>query len=167
MLPLTHSVSAWTGCANKKVKVKVKSCLTLCESDYSQYSELCLLTEGYWVDCLQIWPSCFHICLQGDFAVPSIKCLLPNLLSRSWTCAYLVKNTQQKWHCASFEPMSPETLYSFSWNPAKPPSKQAQASLLDNDRLIAHIWGCWYFSQKSWFKLVIYPVCMSHELLCI
>ena len=53
--------------------------------------------------------------------------------------------------------LSPETLHCFSWNPAKPPGKQAQASLLDNDRLIAHIWGC-YFSQKSWFELVIYPV---------
>ena len=123
-----------------------------------QYSGLCLLTEGYWVDHLQIWPSCIHICLQGDFAVPSIKCLLPNLLSLSWTWTCFSQEHTAEWHCASFKPMSPETLHSFSWNPAKPPRKQAQASLLDNDRLIAHIWGCWHFSQKSWFELVIYPV---------
>ena len=22
---------------------------------------------------------------------------------------------------------------------------------------LLHIWGCWYFSQKSWFQLVIHP----------
>ena len=30
-----------------------------------------------------------------------------------------------------------------------------------------HIWGCWYFSQKSWFQLVIHPVHISNEVLCI
>ena len=25
------------------------------------------------------------------------------------------------------------------------------------DMPLLHIWGCWYFSQKSWFQLVIHP----------
>ena len=31
-----------------------------------------------------------------------------------------------------------------------------------------HIWGYWYFSQKSWFQLVFHPVQhISHDVFCI
>ena len=29
------------------------------------------------------------------------------------------------------------------------------------------IWGCWYFSQLSWFQLVIHPGGILHDVLCI
>ena len=29
-----------------------------------------------------------------------------------------------------------------------------------------HIWGCWYFSQRSWLQLVIHPAWHSHDVLC-
>ena len=32
------------------------------------------------------------------------------------------------------------------------------SSLLSSIRMChLHVWGCWYFSQQSWFQLVIYP----------
>ena len=32
----------------------------------------------------------------------------------------------------------------------------------------SHIWGCWYFSQKSWLHLLWFiPSCNSHDMLCI
>ena len=30
-----------------------------------------------------------------------------------------------------------------------------------------HIWNYWYFSQKSWFQLVLHPACHLHDVLCI
>ena len=30
-----------------------------------------------------------------------------------------------------------------------------------------HIWGCWYFSQQSWFQLIIHPACISHDALSV
>ena len=27
-----------------------------------------------------------------------------------------------------------------------------------------HIWGYWYFSQQSWFQLVLHPVHISHDV---
>ena len=27
-----------------------------------------------------------------------------------------------------------------------------------------HIWGCWYFSQQSWFQLVIHPASILHDV---
>ena len=30
-----------------------------------------------------------------------------------------------------------------------------------------HIWGYWYFSQQSWFQLVLHPAQGSHDILCI
>ena len=30
-----------------------------------------------------------------------------------------------------------------------------------------HIWGYWYFSQQSWFQLVLPPTSVCHDVLCI
>ena len=30
-----------------------------------------------------------------------------------------------------------------------------------------HIWSYWYFSQQSWFQLVLHLACISHDVPCI
>ena len=38
------------------------------------------------------------------------------------------------------------------------------SSFLSLEWLHLHIWGCWYFSQQSWFRLVLHP--SQHFALC-
>ena len=51
----------------------------------------------------------------------------------------------------SFKPAFSLSSFTFIW-------RLFSSSSLSFEYCHLHIWGCWYFSKKSWFQLVTHPV---------
>ena len=80
------------------------------------------------------------------------------------------------------EVMGPDAMILIFWVLSFKPTFHSPLSLSSRGSLVLHflplgwchlhIWGYWYFSQQSWFQLVLYPLCwempsISHDIICM